>query len=49
MTRGHVAIVVEGIDTDKIAAGFKNGVLSVTLLKSAEARKQSKKIEVKSG
>ena len=33
---------------DKIAAGFKNGVLSVTLLKSVEVRKLAKKIEVKS-
>ena len=39
--------VPEGIDTDKIAASFKNGILSVTLPKSAEAQKQAKKIEVK--
>jgi HSP20 family protein len=38
--------VVEGIDTDKIAAGFKNGLLSVTLPNSAEAQKPAKKIEV---
>ena len=38
--------VPEGIDTDKIAASFKNGILSVTLPKSAEAQKQAKKIEV---
>jgi HSP20 family protein len=37
----------EGIDTDKIAASFKNGILSVTLPKSAEAQKQAKRIEVK--
>jgi HSP20 family molecular chaperone IbpA len=30
-------------------ASFKNGVLSLTLPKSAEAQKQAKKIEVKSG
>jgi len=41
--------VPEGIDTDKIAASFKNGILSVTLPKSAEAQKQEKKIEVKGG
>jgi HSP20 family protein len=41
--------VPEGIDTDKIAASFKNGILSVTLPKSAEAQKQAKKIEVKTG
>jgi HSP20 family protein len=39
--------VPEGIDTDKIAASFKNGILSVTLPKSAEAQKQAKRIEVK--
>jgi HSP20 family protein len=39
--------VPEGIDTDKIAASFKNGILSVTLPKSAEAQKQATKIEVK--
>ena len=41
--------VPEGIDTDKIAASFKNGILSVTLPKSAEAQKQAKKIELKVG
>jgi HSP20 family protein len=41
--------VPEGVDTDKIVASFKNGVLSVTLPKSAEAQKQAKKIEVKTG
>jgi HSP20 family protein len=35
--------------TDKIEATFKNGVLSVTLPKSAEAQQQAKKIEVKAG
>ena len=39
--------VPEGIDTDKIAASFKNGIFSVTLPKSAEAQKQAKRIEVK--
>jgi HSP20 family protein len=34
--------IPEGVDTDKIAASFKNGILSVTLPKSAEARKPAK-------
>jgi HSP20 family protein len=37
----------EGVDTDKIAATFKNGVLRVTLPKTAEAQKPAKKIEIK--
>jgi HSP20 family protein len=41
--------VPEGVDTDKVAATFKNGILLVTLPKSAEAQKQAKKIEVKGG
>jgi HSP20 family protein len=41
--------VPQDIDTYKIAASFKNGILSVTLPKSAEAQKQAKKIEVKGG
>jgi HSP20 family protein len=39
--------VPEGVDTDKIEASFKNGVLTVSLPKSAEAQKQEKKITVK--
>ena len=39
--------VPENIDTDKINAGFKKGVLTITLPKSAEAQKAEKKIEVK--
>ncbi len=39
--------VAEGIDADKIEASFKNGVLSVTLPKTAEARKNTKTITVK--
>lgn len=39
--------VPEGVDADKIAAGFKNGVLTVTLPKTVEAQKQEKKIAVK--
>ena len=36
------------VDADKIEAGFKKGVLTVTLPKSAEAQKSEKKIPVKS-
>ena len=39
----------EGVDTDKIEASFKNGVLKVLLPKTPEARKAEKKIEVKAG
>jgi HSP20 family protein len=39
--------VPEGVDTDKIEASFKKGVLTVTLPKKPEARKPEKKIEVK--
>jgi HSP20 family protein len=37
----------DGVDADKIEATFKNGVLKVTLPKTAEAQKAAKKIEVK--
>jgi HSP20 family protein len=37
----------EGVDTDKIEASLKKGVLTVTLPKKPEARKPAKKIEVK--
>jgi HSP20 family protein len=37
-----------GIDPAKVAAEFKNGVLTVTLPKPAELQKQSKRIEIKS-
>jgi HSP20 family protein len=40
--------VPEGVDTDKIEASFKNGVLTITLPKKPEAIKPEKKIEVKS-
>ncbi len=39
--------VPESVDTDKIDASFKNGVLTVTLPKTAEAQKAEKKIAVK--
>jgi len=37
----------EGVDADKIEATFKNGVLKLTLPKTAEAQKPAKKIEIK--
>jgi len=37
----------DGVDTDKIEANFKKGVLTVTLPKKAEAQKPAKKIDVK--
>lgn len=37
----------EGVDQDKIAATFRQGVLHVTLPKSAKAKESAKKIEVK--
>ncbi len=39
--------VPDGVDTDKIEANFKKGVLTVTLPKKPEAQKPAKKIEVK--
>ena len=39
----------KGVDTSKIEAAFKKGVLTVTLPKTAEAQKSQKKIEVKAG
>lgn len=39
--------VPDGVDADKIAAEFKNGVLTLTLPKSAKARKAERKIAVK--
>jgi HSP20 family protein len=37
----------EGVDADKIEATFKKGVLTLTLPKTVEAQKPTKKIEVK--
>ncbi|MGA8820968.1 MAG: Hsp20/alpha crystallin family protein [Xanthobacteraceae bacterium] len=37
----------DGVDSDKIEANFKKGILSVTLPKNAEAQKAEKKIAVK--
>jgi HSP20 family protein len=39
--------VPEGVDSDKIEASFKKGVLSVTLPKSVEVQKAEKKIAIK--
>jgi HSP20 family protein len=39
--------IPEGVDTDKIEASFKKGVLTVTLPKKPEAQKPEKKIEIK--
>jgi HSP20 family protein len=38
-----------GIDADKIKARFNNGVLSVTLPKTPEARRAEKKLAVRAG
>ncbi len=37
----------EGVDTDKIEANFKKGVLTVKLPKTAEAQKAEKKVAIK--
>jgi HSP20 family protein len=39
----------EGVDIDKIEASFKKGVLTVTVPKTAEAKKAEKKIAVTAG
>lgn len=39
--------VPEGVDTSKIGAEFKNGVLKVTLPKTADAKKPVQKVEIK--
>jgi len=39
--------VPDGVDMDKIEAIFKKGVLTVTLPKTAEAKKTEKKITIK--
>jgi len=36
-----------GVEVDKVEAKFKNGVLTISLPKSKEAQKETKKIEVK--
>ena len=39
--------VPDSVDADKIEANFKNGVLTVTLPKTAQAQKSEKKIAIK--
>jgi HSP20 family protein len=39
-------IPVEGVDEDKISASFRNGVLTVTLPKTAQAQRQVKRIAI---
>ena len=41
--------VPDGVDLDKIECSFKNGLLTVTLPKTAQAQQAAKKIEVKKG
>ena len=41
--------VADGVEADKIEANFKNGVLKVTLPKTAEARKKTKTITIGKG
>jgi HSP20 family protein len=41
--------VPEGVDSDKIEASFKKGILTVTLPKKPEARKPEQKIAVRAG
>ena len=41
--------VPEDVDTDKIEASFRNGVLTVTLPKSPAAKQSEKQISVKAG
>ena len=38
--------VPDGVDTDKIEAHFKNGVLTITLPKTVQAQKNEKKIAI---
>ncbi len=39
----------DSVDADKIEASFKDGVLTVILPKTAEAKKREKRIEIKKG
>lgn len=44
----RVVPLPDGVDTDKAAAKFRNGVLTVTLPKTADARRKARKIEIQS-
>ena len=37
----------DSVEQDKVAANFKKGVLSITMPKSAKARKEEKRIKIK--
>ena len=39
--------IPEGVDTDKVEANFKKGVLTITLPKKPEAQKPVKKVEIR--
>ena len=39
--------VPDSVEQDKVAANFKKGVLSITMPKSAKARKEEKRIKIK--
>ena len=41
--------IPDSVDANKIEASFKNGLLTVTLPKTAQGQKQVKNIEVKKG
>jgi HSP20 family protein len=41
--------IPDSVDSNKIEASFKNGLLTVTLPKTAQDQKQAKNIEVKKG
>lgn len=48
MARSQRSLTVpDGVDADKVEASFKNGVLTVTVPKTAEAQRREKKIEIK--
>jgi HSP20 family protein len=40
-------IPVEDVDEDKVSASFRNGLLTVTLPKTAQAQRQMKRIAIK--
>ena len=40
-------IPVEDVEEDKVSASFRNGVLTVTLPKTAQAQRQVKRIAIK--